>query len=113
MLMIHKGWVDTAGNADELRAEADVLDKLDSRQAAMVSLRTGLTSEEAMDLIRAATWYTGPEAVEAGLAQEVIELKQVKKDKKGEIDNDLASLLMVADRSVAHMRNRLAAMRGE
>jgi ATP-dependent Clp endopeptidase proteolytic subunit ClpP len=67
-LMIHDPWGYAVGNATELRALADTLDKLAGSMVDIYARKTGMDPEEIRDLMAAETWYTGAEAVETGLA---------------------------------------------
>lgn len=70
-MMIHEAWTIVAGNADDLRAESDTLDRISANIAAMYAAKAGGDPETWRDLMRAETWYTGSEAVDAGLADRV------------------------------------------
>lgn len=73
MLMIHKAWGLTIGNADEHNSAGALLDKIDGQIAATYARRAGGKPEEYMDLMAAETWFSADEAVSAGLADRVIE----------------------------------------
>lgn len=74
-LMIHDAWVYTAGNAAELRAEADWIDKQSQNYAETYAHRAGNTAEHWRGVMLAnngdGTWYSAQEAVDAGLASRV------------------------------------------
>lgn len=70
-MMIHDGWGFVMGNADEMRAQADVLDKLSNNIASIYAERTGEPTEEWRAVMKAEAWYTAEEAVSAGLADRV------------------------------------------
>ncbi|NNG20300.1 Clp protease ClpP [Naumannella sp. ID2617S] len=67
-LMIHNGSALVMGTADEMRASADVLDRLDGDMAAIYQRRAGGTTDQWRAAMSAETWYSGAEAVAAGLA---------------------------------------------
>ena len=67
-MMIHDASVWSAGNAEQLRKDADVLDGLSASMAEVYAERTGRTATEMRDAMRAETWYSDKEAVDAGLA---------------------------------------------
>lgn len=73
--MVHDAWMYTAGNAAELRAEADWLDKQSANYAQTYAARAGGTEAEWRERMTAdngeGTWYTAAEAVEAGIANAV------------------------------------------
>jgi ATP-dependent Clp protease protease subunit len=70
MVMIHPPWTVAAGNAENLRETAEVLDKIDSQLVNIYSERTGNTPELVTEWMRAETWMTADEAVENGFADE-------------------------------------------
>ncbi|WP_144008679.1 head maturation protease, ClpP-related [Enemella evansiae] len=67
-MMIHNGSSMVWGTATDLRAAADVLDKLDADMAAVYQRRAGNTVAHWRAAQDAETWYTADEAVAAGLA---------------------------------------------
>lgn len=75
MLMIHNPWVLCQGNADELRKQADDLDKIGKLSVqTYVDRSNGKTSaEEIQSLMNEEAWLTAQEAVDLGLADEVME----------------------------------------
>ncbi len=68
MLMIHNPLWMAAGEADELRQAADVMDKLKDQLVAIYARRTGKLPEEISAWMDAETWLTGDEAIAAGFA---------------------------------------------
>lgn len=68
MLMIHDAWSVAVGNADEMRAEADVIDSISQASAEVYADKAGGTADAWRGKMRAETWYTRDEAVAAGLA---------------------------------------------
>lgn len=70
-LMIHDAWGLSIGNASDMTAMADLLDRQSDNIAAIFAERAGGTVAEWRELMRAETWFSADEAVEAGLADEV------------------------------------------
>jgi ATP-dependent protease ClpP protease subunit len=70
-MMIHEASGIEIGNADELRAYADLLDVVSNNVAAIYAERAGGTIESWRAAMRLETWYTAEEAVTAGLADSV------------------------------------------
>ncbi len=70
-LMIHKAWTIGMGNADDMLATAEVLEKIDGTLAETYAAKTGSKPEEYADLMRAETWFTAQEALDARLADEI------------------------------------------
>jgi len=74
-LMIHDGMTMTYGNADSHRASADLLDKVSGNIADMYAERAGEDVDHWRALMTVngedGTWYTGQEALEVGLVDEI------------------------------------------
>lgn len=72
-MMIHKAWVFTAGNSDDLIQTASLLKKLDGTLAETYSQKCGKSVSDMAEMMAAETWFTAQEAVEAGLADSIEE----------------------------------------
>lgn len=71
-MMIHNPWMSTAGDAEQLRKDADLLDKMKSGiMGAYRRKAKGLTDEELAALLDAETWMTAAEAKAKGFADEI------------------------------------------
>lgn len=68
MLYIHNAWTNTAGNAEQLRKDADDLDKMTERSAAIYLEHVNIGEEKLHELMDAETWIDPDEAVEMGFA---------------------------------------------
>jgi ATP-dependent protease ClpP protease subunit len=79
MMMIHSPWSLTAGNAEDLRNMADVLDKIESGFLDIYEQRTGKPRNELLDMLKAETWFTAQEAVDEGFADDLVESKPREK----------------------------------
>lgn len=64
LMMIHKPWLYTAGNSDDLRKDADALDKFQAALDTGFSRHWKGTPEELQAAIAAETWYTAAEAAD-------------------------------------------------
>lgn len=62
-LMIHKAWGMSWGNADELRKQADMLDKVDDGILAIYMTKAKVSEDEMKKLVADESWFTGDEAV--------------------------------------------------
>lgn len=71
LMMIHQAWALAVGTVDDLRARAEMLDRVDVSIAATYAARTGKDVDEIVELMAAETWMTAEEAVEAGFADSV------------------------------------------
>lgn len=70
-MMIHDGSAFAWGNASDMRATADILDKLSNTVAEIYSDRAGQSIEFWRALMVEETWYNSHEAVDAGLADKI------------------------------------------
>lgn len=79
MLMIHNPWTFGQGNADDFRKLADDMDKIaESMKTSYLSKSNGKIDEDTLsDLMDQETWLTAQEAVDYGLADEVLEPVQM------------------------------------
>jgi ATP-dependent Clp endopeptidase proteolytic subunit ClpP len=70
-LMIHEAWGLVVGNATDMRDAADRLDQASGMIAGVYADRAGGTVDGWREAMRAESWYTGAEAADAGLVDEV------------------------------------------
>lgn len=73
MMMIHKAWTWTWGNADELKATAALLDKIDGTLVETYADRSSTPADDIRAWMAAETWFTAQEAIDAGLADKLAE----------------------------------------
>lgn len=78
MYMVHCGWTFAMGNSIEMRATADLLDKVDSTICAQYARKTGMKADAVLVVMQAETWYTAEEAVAAGFIDSISESPKVK-----------------------------------
>jgi ATP-dependent Clp endopeptidase proteolytic subunit ClpP len=72
MLMVHEAWGFAMGPAADMRKAADMLQMLTSEIASMYAERSGSPVSGWLERMAAETWFTDQEAVDVGLADEVI-----------------------------------------
>lgn len=72
-LMIHNPWSETAGGSEEMRKQADVLDKLKESLVKIYAAKSGMSEDEIGAAMDAETWFSAEEAVAFGLVDEVFE----------------------------------------
>lgn len=72
LLMIHNPWTVSIGDSEQLRKDADLMDKMKS---AIINAygRSNYSEEELEELMDATTWFTAAEALEAGFIDGTIE----------------------------------------
>jgi len=76
-VMIHNSWVMAMGNKTDLRAAADFLEPFDQAMAELYAAQTGEAPEVAAAWMEAETWFSGTQAVEAGLATGFVDAEEI------------------------------------
>lgn len=72
LLMVHNAWIYTVGNADQLRKDADDLDKITQASIEAYKSRVNITEDEIKELLDNETWILPTEALEMGFATSII-----------------------------------------
>ena len=72
-MMIHEGHTMAIGNAQDLRDYANRLERASNNIAQIYSEHTGQPIAYWRDLMKAETWFSGQEAIDAGLADRFID----------------------------------------
>ena len=67
----HPVWTMSVGNADELRAQADELDRFDKKLVNIYENKTYMSGDEIMTLMREERWMDMDEAKELGFIDEI------------------------------------------
>src|SRR5690554_176290 len=70
LMMIHNPWTISAGDSDQLRKDAELLDKVKTTLVGAYG-RSAMTDDEIVAIMDAETWLTAAEAVEMGFADEI------------------------------------------
>ena len=70
LFMIHNPWTGSIGDAEQLRADADLLDKMGNNIRNSYD-RSNLSAEELQAAMDATTYYTAEEALEAGFIDSI------------------------------------------
>ena len=76
--MFHEAWSFVIGNAEGLREEAKLLDKIDGVLAKEYGKKMNKKEDEVKDLMSAETWWTAEEALEMGMIDSIEEDKEEK-----------------------------------
>lgn len=71
MMMIHKPWSMTVGDADELRKRADLMDQVEEQVIGIYARRTRMEPDKLADMLREETWMDSEDAVAMGFADAV------------------------------------------
>jgi ATP-dependent Clp endopeptidase proteolytic subunit ClpP len=107
-MMIHQGQGFAMGPAEEFRQMADLLDKVDANIADMYASRAGGNVDKWLAAMRVETWYSAEEAVDAGLADKIIDSWEMAPESTapgGPMDTDYDPEYAWRDR-LASMRTR-------
>jgi len=72
LLMIHNAWTFTAGNANDLRKEADTLETITESSIKAYESVANISRDEIKALMDAETWLTANEALEKGFITEIL-----------------------------------------
>lgn len=75
-MMIHNAWGIVIGDARDMRAMAESLEKISGSLAGIYATRTGKTADEIQAMLDAETWLSADESVEEGFADETEEAKK-------------------------------------
>lgn len=102
-IMIHDAWSYAVGNAEDMRAKGDDLDRVSDNIAAMYAAKAGGDQTAWRDLMKAETWYSASEAVAAGLAD------RLDSDTADEDEDDEATVSNVFDLTMYAHAGRAAA----
>ena len=73
LIMIHRPWDSAYGNAGDMRAEADRLEKIEQQLVKVYADRSGMAEADVAELMAAETWFTAQEALAAGFITEISE----------------------------------------
>lgn len=72
VVMIHNPWTSLAGDAEELRKSAELLDRYGDRLLDAYATASGHSRQEIRRMMDAETWFFGEEIVDAGFADELV-----------------------------------------
>lgn len=86
-LMIHDPFSITIGTAQDMRNEADLLDKVAGTIAKVYMNKTGKNEQEIMDMMAAETWMTAQEALDNGFIDSIEEIDEKSNKSKSLIFN--------------------------
>lgn len=72
-MMVHNAWTVAAGNSEDLRRTADLLESVSTSIRDTYTARTKRSTDEVQNWMDAETWFTGAQAVEFGFADKMVE----------------------------------------
>jgi ATP-dependent Clp protease protease subunit len=111
--MMHRAWSIALGNAEDFRAAADLLEKLDGNIASVYAEKSGKDESECLALMSAGTdgtWMTAEECKAAGFADEIASVESGDAtDEDDPTAQAIVRLMAQTEKRVAANRARLAA----
>lgn len=78
MIMIHDPWLFMAGNRFDLRAAAEILDKISDNMVDIYAQRSKVDKKELRGMLKDETWMTAKEAKEKGFIDTILDGKAAK-----------------------------------
>lgn len=75
--LIHNSWTVAMGNADDMRKQAEALDRVDNTQVRIYKAKTGLEDEEIRALMSEEKWLDAEEAKNKGFVDEVVDYSEI------------------------------------
>lgn len=97
--MIHSAWGFAMGNADDMRATADILDVVDSGIRIIYQRRTKHAESKIKDWMKAETWWVGQAAIDDKFADSLMKAKGPVEDRKQDPILDLMRMRLALARS--------------
>lgn len=88
MFMVHNPWTFAMGDAEDMRKEADVLDKIRNGMVDIYVARTAAKKDKVSDLLDAETWLDADEAIALGFADSVDEAYTPAPDEDDDDEDD-------------------------
>jgi ATP-dependent Clp endopeptidase proteolytic subunit ClpP len=101
--MVHNPWVMVIGNADDLRKEADLLEKVTGSLVMAYAEKTGKGTDEIGAWMDSETWFTAADALDAGFVDAVV-VKDKADDLAAAASFDLAIFGNVPDALLEEQR---------
>lgn len=76
--MIHRAWTAAMGNCKDFRSMADIMEMMDKDIALTYQAKAGGEVEEWLALMDAETWMDAEKALEMGLIDEIVDVREKK-----------------------------------
>jgi ATP-dependent Clp endopeptidase proteolytic subunit ClpP len=90
MMMIHNAWGCMAGDANDLRTFADILQKVSETMCATYAKRSGMKAADVQKLMDKETWFNAQECVDEGLADEIVQPAEANASASAKVLFDLS-----------------------
>lgn len=102
-IMMHMPQVFAAGESEELRRMADLLDKVADKMVAAYASKMKRNADEVRAMLSAETWFSAEEALEAGLADKII--GEVKVTASFDVRNYVRTIPAALERNLTSEEN--------
>lgn len=79
-IMIHNAWVRAQGDRNDFIGVSEYLAPFDAAMAKVYQDKTGLELDEIVDYMNSETWFNGEEAIEKGLATDLMTEEVIEED---------------------------------
>lgn len=93
LLMIHNAWMYTVGDPNQLRKDAEDLEKITEASINAYMSRVNITEEKLKEMMDAETWITPADALEMGFATSIID-GGVSKNASQSVKKQLMSMII-------------------
>lgn len=77
-VMIHNAWGGAIGSADDMREQAELLERISAAYRKTYANATALTDDEIEEFMRAETWFDGEQSILTGFATIMTEPRDIK-----------------------------------
>ena len=100
LLMVHNAWTHTAGNANELRKQADDLDIISQASMEAFKAHVNISDDELKALLDAESWLSPQEALEKGFATSIKAVENIESPSQS-VRNKVIEMLIKPSNSVS------------
>jgi len=84
-IMVHNAWAVAVGNRHDMRGAADTLEPFDDAMAGLYATRAGVEKKKAAGWMDRETWFNGPQAIDAGLADALLPSSALNQEQADEV----------------------------
>lgn len=104
--MIHRAWAVAMGNCSDFRSMAEIMEMMDMDIAETYAMKAGGSVEDWLNKMDKETWYDAESALEAGLVDEIIDMKKKYKDEEAKAVAYAPNIQILASETARRIRLR-------
>ena len=104
--MIHRAWTVAMGNCSDFRSMAEIMEMMDMDIAETYAMKAGGSVEDWLNKMDKETWYDAESALEAGLVDEIIDMKKKYKDEEAKAVAYAPNIQILASETARRIRLR-------